>query len=71
MVRLEGVHRFPTNDQGSINDSVTEERKQPKGKLPAVVATLDDLQTDDLNTDEPDQADEFDLYDSKEAGARS
>ena len=53
--------------EGSINDSTTEERKEPKGKLPA---TLNDLQSDDLNTDEPDQADE--LYHSKEeeVGAR-
>ena len=66
MVRLENIHRFQTIDRKSISDSVTEERKEDQGKLPAVLATLDDLQSDDSITDRTDQADELDLQDSKE-----
>jgi len=66
MVRLENIHRFHTIDKRPIDDSVTEERKEPQGKLPAVLATLNDLQSDDSNTDRSDQADELDLQDSKE-----
>ena len=68
MVRLENIHRFQPIDRKSISDSDsgTEERKENQGKLPAVLATLDNLRSDDSITDRTDQADELDLQDTKE-----